>query len=94
MTATKIYLDTDRFPECKKLLAIKDKSQTIGEFLDWLTTEKGYSICRSFNTDFISVSLPIHSLLAEFFDIDLKEVEKEQQQILEEHRQPVLTATK
>jgi len=35
---------TNKTPECDKMLAVKDDSQKIGEFLDWLQ-EKGYRIC-------------------------------------------------
>lgn len=33
------------YPEHDKLSAIKDKSQSIGEFLEWLDFEKNYTIC-------------------------------------------------
>lgn len=35
-----------RYPEHEKMKAIKDKSQAIGEFLEWLDTEKNYEIAH------------------------------------------------
>jgi hypothetical protein len=34
------------YPEHDKLRAIKDKSQAVGEFLEWLRDTKGLTICR------------------------------------------------
>jgi len=31
--------------ECDKMLKVKDKSQTIGEFLEWLREKKNVSFC-------------------------------------------------
>jgi hypothetical protein len=33
-------------PELDKMSAVREQSQAIGEFLDWLTGEKGLSLCR------------------------------------------------
>lgn len=62
-------------PECDKLHKIKDKAQSIGEFLDWLV-------------EYHYVSLPdsIVELLAEYFDVNLEKVEEEKGAILEELR--------
>ena len=35
------------YPEHDKLHLVKDKSQAVGEFLDWLQGEKGISLCRA-----------------------------------------------
>jgi hypothetical protein len=89
-------------PECEKLKAVQEKSQAIGEFLEWLTTEKGYFIQES-RTRIIpaedSLSGKAYSvqnigpireswerLLAEFFEIDLDKVEQEKRALLEEIR--------
>lgn len=58
-------------PELDKLTALKERSQPIGEFLEWLSFEK-------------DINLPgtIERLLAEYFDIDLDEVEWEKRAIL------------
>ncbi len=40
------------YPEHEKLRAIKDKSQAIGDFLDWLGAEKGVELAyRHVHTD-------------------------------------------
>ncbi len=62
-------------PECDKLYKVKDESQTIGEFLDWLQEEHE-----------IFLPFSITDLLAEYFEIDLKEVERERRAILDELR--------
>ncbi len=75
-------------PELDKQLAVQDKSQPIGEFLDWLTSRKGYTVCfykggESWR-EFLPVNKTTETLLAEFFDIDLKKCEQERQALLAE----------
>ena len=38
-------------PECDKLKAVSGSSQDIGEFLDWLTGEKGLTVCNEHEHD-------------------------------------------
>ena len=59
------------FPEHDKLHKIRSQSQLIGEFLEWLSYSKG-----------ISLGTPVHDLLAEFFEIDLKKLEAEKRAML------------
>jgi ribosomal protein S12 methylthiotransferase accessory factor YcaO len=33
-------------PECEKMRAVKEKSQAIGEFLEWLSAEKGVHLAE------------------------------------------------
>ena len=33
-----------QYPECEKMKSVRDESQTIGEFLEWLFDEKGYRL--------------------------------------------------
>ena len=33
-------------PECDKMLAVRDKSNAIGEFLEWLQGERKLTLCR------------------------------------------------
>jgi hypothetical protein len=33
-------------PECEKMRAVKEKSQAIGEFLEWLNAEKGVHLAQ------------------------------------------------
>ena len=84
-----------KYPECEKLSQVRDKSQVIGEFLDWLVCEKEISLVRFTDRDtddpddpgyeFINTS--IERLLAEFFEIDLNKVEKEKCTMLGELRE-------
>lgn len=39
------------YPACEKMLGVKDKSQEIGRFLDWLREEKGWMICNEHTHD-------------------------------------------
>lgn len=73
-------------PTLDKMLSVKDESQKVGNFIEWLSAE-GYVIAkygeerRQRDTLF-----PIHStteeLLAEYFEIDLNAAEKERVKIL------------
>jgi hypothetical protein len=75
------------YPEHNKLKAIREKSQAVGEFLDWLP-EEGITLC-SFsdeNEHYYPCQLTIQQLLAKYFQIDLEVLEKEKQHMLEEIR--------
>lgn len=85
-------------PETGKMLAVKDQSTAIGGFLEWLD-EKGLWLCRSATKedtrdddgestgtregDLLPVYKSKEILLAEYFNIDLKKVEKEKRALLE-----------
>jgi hypothetical protein len=85
-TETKVYAEHER------LSLIKDKSQAIGEFLDWLQNERKLVICRWYPDEFIKgeriagtwelARIPIHTLLAEYFGIDEDKLEREKREIL------------
>ncbi len=86
--------------EIDKLNKIKDKSQSIGLFLDWLLAD-GLLLCRRHEHnegcrdgsgelwcgyhegEAVPVTYNIQELLAGYFDIDLKKVEEEKMEILE-----------
>lgn len=83
-------------PECDRMLAVRDKSQAIGEFLEW-AADGGYSIgkvTRGRNWagqivpgHFVTIeATSIKQLLAEFFSIDLELVEREKLALLAEIR--------
>ena len=77
-----------KYPECEKMAAVKDKSQVIGEFLEWAGETQGLHMCAN-NTNcdrYTLVSMTREVLLAKFFDIDLNKVEKERRQMLDELR--------
>ena len=74
--------------ECDRLAAVKDESQVIGEFLDWLSVQ-GIALAKP---DEETASLPPcwflpiqegpEDLLARFFEIDLIKLDDEKRAIL------------
>ena len=93
---------TSRYPEHEKLSKIVDKSQSIGEFLEWLRFSKGIHLASWLTIEVAAVpeynwaayhydDLAYHGetttdLLAEFFDIDQDKLEQEKRQMLDEIR--------
>lgn len=79
-------------PELDKMLVVRVRSQAIGEFLEWLADTKGYGIYseddaedQEGNMQRLYFRAPnTEQLLAEYFEIDLKKVEKERRAILKE----------
>lgn len=71
-------------PTLDKMLRVKNQSQKIGEFLEWLSSAKHYHIARWSNEEeqLVHVSESIETLLAEYFEIDLKQAERERRKIL------------
>lgn len=69
--------------ELDKMEAVKEKSQAIGEFLEWLGGED-IALCRyreKFGR-YIPFALNIEELLAAFFEIDLIKAESEKRKLL------------
>jgi hypothetical protein len=84
-------------PELDKMLAVKDQSNALGEFLEWMGS-KGLWICRSATKeDDITEGtlLPVYKstevMLAEYFGIDLNKAEKEKRAVLEELQKKMTT---
>jgi len=75
-------------PEHEKLATIQDKSQVIGEFLEWLPTQ-GVHLCTFHYQDdrYRTIYSSITQLLAKFFDIDLDKLETEKRAMLDHLRQ-------
>ena len=82
-------------PELDKMLAVKEKSQIIGEFLEWLSgqsivlAEFDMVACEDcgYKTEMLVYRRTgREQLLAEFFEIDLNKCEQERQQILTDLR--------
>lgn len=81
-------------PELDKMHAVHGKSQAIGEFLEWLTFEKGWTLAEwkkteyadDFHNELWPTSYSIEKLLAEYFEIDLEKTEIERRALLEEIR--------
>ena len=84
-------------PQLNKLAAVSKSSQVIGEFLDTspyilcetVPCEKYHSrlaaaACCSQDSHIVPTSKSIQQILAEYFGIDLQEVERERREILRE----------
>lgn len=80
--------------EIEKALAVKEKSQAIGEFLEWAQSE-GYFLAswQHFGNPepeghdrLVTSRNTIHQWFAEFFEIDQDKIEKERQALLNEIR--------
>jgi hypothetical protein len=84
-----------KYKEHEKLAEVKDESQAIGAFLEWLEGE-GLSICRwrEFRngrnelegTGFFPDRGPINDILARYFEIDQDELDREKRMMLDVHR--------
>lgn len=72
------------YPEHEKLSAVSDESQAVGEFIVWLSDERGILLAERQGFEFLPISASIQSLLSEFFEIDMKKIEAEKRQMLEE----------
>ena len=78
------------YPEHEKLAKIQDKTQIVGEFLDWLVNEKGMVLAdwqEGLIEDRLApVNPSIQDLIAEFFQIDQNKLEAEKRQMLKAYR--------
>jgi len=75
------------YPEHHKQSKILDKSQAIGEFLDWLCHETDIVFGKWDEEDKLyPYHIQIQTLLADYFDIDLNKLEAEKQSMLEKIR--------
>lgn len=77
------------YPEHLKLRAVKDQSQTIGQFIDWLMHEREPAVelmvlqqGRNF-CDYRPVGGTIQTLLAEYLEIDLQKLDAEKEAMLD-----------
>lgn len=70
-------------PELDKLHKVTDESQGIGAFLDWLR-EQGLTLCKYYvDETYEPCGLPAEKLLADYYKIDLEEVEQERRDLLD-----------
>lgn len=79
-----------KFPEHEKLAAIRDKSQAIGEFLEW-AEEQGWHLAewdtsRQFQERMMPISRNTVGVLALYFDINQDALEQEKRTMLDEMR--------
>lgn len=79
-------------PELDKMLVVKEQSQTISEFLDYLD-EQEWKICEwdedgSLDGEdmYRDIRITKEQLMADFFGVNLKKCEEERQQILADLR--------
>lgn len=83
--------------ELVKMQDVREDSQAIGEFLDWLFNSKEYMIARHLTDEeeeegdleedaLIRIHINIEGILAEYFKIDLVQAEKERCELLESIR--------
>lgn len=73
------------YPEHEKLRAIQNDSQKIGQFLDWCY-EQGWELCCWHESDLVPINKNIQTVLADYFEIDLKKLEAEKVAMIEECR--------
>lgn len=82
-----------KYPEHEKLKLVKDKSQAIGEFLEWLQ-QQGILLCTErpgadedgYQDAYRHHHESTENLLARFFNIDLTKIEAEKREMLDEMR--------
>lgn len=70
-------------PNLDRMAAVRDQSQAIGEFLEWLQG-RGYVICEKTSDlyPFFPTLKSIEELLADYFEVDLREAEREREALL------------
>lgn len=71
------------YPEHDKLSAVKDQTQAIGEFVDWLHDEKEIVLARLDDCGRAYGAGSLLDLLAEWAGIDLDKIEAEKREMLE-----------
>lgn len=92
-------MSEQKYPEHEKLDKIHEKSNSIGDFLEWLSSVKQIRFAKwitepvenPFGKEtsidvFIQQNMEIEKWLAEYFNIDLKKLEEEKQTMLKELR--------
>lgn len=76
----------------KQSAAIEAGSQTVGEFMEWLVEVKRLELGHWVDGEhasrarFAPAGIPIQTLLAEFFEIDLDKIEQERRLMLDHQR--------
>ena len=75
-----------KYPEHEKQSKIIDKSQVVGEFLEWLEQEGMFVGEWSEGERYITDG-GTNKLLARYFDIDLDKIDDEKRQMIEELRE-------
>lgn len=73
------------YPEHDRLAKVAEKSQACGEFVEWLSGQ-GLQLGQWYDHRFAPATYDIQALLAEFFEIDAKKIEKEKRKMLDDVR--------
>lgn len=71
-----------QYPVAEKVRSVSERSNEIGRFLDWLNEERGISLVVLDEGDWRYLSQTTQQLLADYFEIDLNEYEKERSHML------------
>jgi hypothetical protein len=79
------------YPEHEKLKLVKERSQCVGEFLEWLDEQhillSRYVVPEGCTSErLMTANENTENLLARFFEIDLKKLEKEKLEMLKKIR--------
>lgn len=72
-------------PETERMVAVSERSQPIGEFLEWLGLQQGYLLARFADDEegeLIAEPMRIERLLAQYFGIDLDRMDRERHRLL------------
>jgi hypothetical protein len=79
----------EKYPECEKLLKVKDEAHKLGFFLDWLDGQ-GIRLAIVDEDDqdgnMARIREDKEHLLAQYFEIDLDKVDAERRAMLDEIR--------
>ena len=79
-------------PELDKMEKVREESQKIGEFMDWLRGEKGLEIATWIDDEdrgresLVPANVHTEKFLAEYFNIDLDKAEQERRALIESIR--------
>lgn len=75
-----------KYPEHEKLAKVRDRSQAIGEFLEWCN-EQGWHLAEwvadKWDDRMFPIHLSISEVLARYFDIDQGRLEEEKRALLQ-----------
>lgn len=76
------------YPEHQKMRAVREQSQFIGQFIDWLQNETDLRICSYADDDggYYLAHISTEKLLAQYLEIDLKRLEEEKCEMVAEMR--------
>lgn len=75
------------FPQHERLEEVNGESQVIGQFLDWLQSEEHVTLCRiGEHGHYYPTYERIEQTLANYFGIDLNQLEEEKLEMLKQLR--------